>query len=363
MAAGHTPGRLALDAAAAQLVVGFDGESVPDDLRRFIAEAPPSGVVLFGRNIRSTAQTAALIRELRSLWPQSGPTPLIAVDQEGGPVRRLKAPQCPEVLELPAAAELAALGDPALTAEAARVAGAELAALGFNLDFAPVLDVDSNPLNPIIGRRAFGRTPDAAARHALAFARGLSAAKILSCGKHFPGHGDTAVDSHLTLPRLAHSLARLRSLELRPFAEAVAAGFPSLMTAHIVFEALDSRWPATLSPRVVPELLRGELGFDGAVFTDDLEMAAIAAHHDARSIARQGRAATIDLFLACRDLERAAALRDALARLGPSPEAARRITRLRNQAADHAASEPPEILPARRAAATIAARLSQNAAT
>lgn len=343
--------------------MGFDGESVPEDLRRFFSEAPPSGVILFGRNIRSTRQTAALIRELRCLWPSSAPTPLIAVDQEGGPVRRLKAPQCPEVLQLPAAAELAALDDPALTAEVGRVAGAELAALGFNLDFAPVLDVDSNPLNPIIGRRAFGATPERVARHALAFARGLKASQIVSCGKHFPGHGDTAVDSHLTLPRLAHSLERLRSLELRPFAEAVAAGFPALMTAHIVFEALDSQWPATLSPRVVPELLRGELGFDGVVFTDDLEMAAIAAHHDAESIARQGRAATIDIFLACRDLERAAALRDALARLGPAPDAVRRITSLRASAADHAASESPEILPERVAATAIMRRMNPHATT
>jgi beta-N-acetylhexosaminidase len=342
-------------------VVGFDGESVPDDLRRFVAEARPSGVVLFGRNIRSVAQTAALIRELRGLWPSAAPAPLIAVDQEGGPVRRLKAPGCPEVLQLPAARELAAFDDPALTAEAGRVAGAELAALGFNLDFAPVLDVDSNPHNPIIGRRAFGREPEAATTHALAFARGLKASKILSCGKHFPGHGDTAVDSHLTLPRLAHGLDRLRDLELRPFAAAVAAGFPSLMTAHIVFEALDSEWPATLSPRVIPELLRGELGFDGAVFSDDLEMAAIAAHHDAESIARQGRAATVDLFLACRDLGRAAALRDALARLGPSPASARRIAALRAVATDHAAATAPATLPERAAAAALERRLGLSA--
>ncbi|MEZ4265273.1 MAG: beta-N-acetylhexosaminidase [Myxococcota bacterium] len=361
MSDGRPPGRRALEAAAAQLVVGFEGETVPEDLRRFIAEAAPSGVVLFGRNIAGIAQTAALIRELRSLWPTGAPTPIVAVDQEGGPVRRLKAPQCPEVLQLPAAAELAALDDPALSAEAGRVVGAELAALGFNLDFAPVLDVDSNPQNPIIGRRAFGKSPEIVARHALAFARGLAASGVLSCGKHFPGHGDTAVDSHLTLPRLAHGLQRLRSVELVPFARAVAAGIPSLMTAHIVFEALDPQLPATLSPRVIPELLRGELAFDGVVFSDDLEMAAIAAHHDADAIATLGRAASVDIFLACRDLGRATALRDALARLGPSADATRRIAKLRAAATDHAASVSQGPLPERAAALALSRRLGLDA--
>ncbi|MCB9787171.1 MAG: beta-N-acetylhexosaminidase [Deltaproteobacteria bacterium] len=353
-----TPARAALEAAGGQLVVGFDGEAVPEDLRRFVAEAAPAGVVLFGRNVRSLAQTAALLRELRALWPTDGPAPLLAVDQEGGPVRRLKAPDCPEVLQLPAAAELASRGEPALTEEAGRVLGVELAAIGFNLDFAPVLDVDSNPANPIIGRRAFGKDARSVVEQALAFARGLGRAGILACGKHFPGHGDTAVDSHLTLPRLAHSLERLRAVELVPFAAAVAARLPALMTAHIVFEALDPVWPATLSPRVLPELLRGELGFDGVVFSDDLEMAAIAAHHDARAIAEQGRAATVDLFLACRDLERAAELRDALARLGPSADAGRRVLTLRRAAADHALEPAVSPLPERAAAAALARRLA-----
>lgn len=315
-------------------------------------------MVLFGRNIRSVAQTAALIRELRALWPEHGPPPLIAVDQEGGPVRRLKAPQCPEVLALPAAAELASHGDVALTERAARVAGSELAAIGFNLDFAPVLDVDSNPDNPIIGRRSFGRDPDTATAHALAFARGLATAGILSCGKHFPGHGDTAVDSHLTLPRLPHSLDRLRAVELCPFRAAVAAGLPALMSAHIVFEALDPDWPATLSGRVIPELLRGELAFDGVVVSDDLEMAAIADHHDAPAIATRGRAASIDIFLACRDLGRATLLRDALAALGEAPESLRRIQTLRAAATDHAAAPAPAELPHRADARALARVLS-----
>lgn len=328
------------------LMVGFTGTSVPDELRRFTRDALPAGVVLFARNVESTGQVAELLRELRGLWPLDGPPPLLAVDQEGGPVRRLKAPACPEVLDLPAARELAAAAAPGRTREVAEAAGRELAALGFNLDFAPVLDVDSNPANPVIGRRSFGRDPHVAAEQALAFADGLEAAGVLACGKHFPGHGDTDLDSHLALPRLAHDLERLRAVELVPFAIAARQRrVRAMMSAHIVFEALDPEWPATLSPRVIPELLRRELAFDGVLFSDDLEMRAIADHYDPATIARQGLLATLDVFLVCHHLELAAALREELAASAAGggllaervAAAERRIVTLRSAARDHAA--------------------------
>ncbi|MGM0575179.1 MAG: beta-N-acetylhexosaminidase [Myxococcota bacterium] len=325
--------------AASLLMVGFDGLEPSEDLRAFVREGPPAGVVLFGRNVASTAQVARLIRDLRALWPADGPPPLVAVDQEGGPVRRLKPPTCPEVAPFPAAADVAAPDDPDLTRAVGRVTGRQLAALGFDLDFAPVLDVDSNPANPIIGRRAFGRDPETVTRHGLAYAAGLADAGVLSCGKHFPGHGDTDLDSHLALPHLAHDPARLDRVELAPFRAAVAAGLPALMTAHIVYEALDQDWPATLSPRVIPPLLRDRMGFDGVVISDDLEMAAVA-DRDPWTLARRGLEATVDLFLVCRRLDRARALRDALA---SQPDAAleqalRRVGALRRRAADHAAT-------------------------
>ncbi|MDP6944355.1 MAG: glycoside hydrolase family 3 N-terminal domain-containing protein, partial [Myxococcota bacterium] len=255
--------------AASVVLVGFQGKVVPDALRRFVAEGEPAGVIVFRRNVRDTEQVADLVRQLRSLWPQDGPAPLISVDQEGGKVRRLRPPECPEFLNLPEARDVAAAGDPNLTRALGDLMGRQLAAVGFNLDFAPVLDVDSNPDNPVIGARSYGSDVDAVTRHALAFAQGLSDGGIIPCGKHFPGHGDTDLDSHFALPSLSHDMARLQRVELRPFAAAVAAGLPTMMSAHIVFEALDSDWPATLSPVVIPTLLRDELGFDGVIFSDD----------------------------------------------------------------------------------------------
>ncbi len=352
--------------AAGLLVVGFHGLEVPDALRAFVAEGAPAGVVLFARNVASVEQVAALTRELRGLWPAEGPAPIIAVDQEGGPVRRLKAPRCPEVLDLPSAREMAAQNDPDWTRGLGVVTGAQLAALGFDLDFAPVLDVDSNPANPVIGRRAFGATPAVVTRQALAFAAGLEEAGVLACGKHFPGHGDTDLDSHLALPSLAHDLDRLRSVELAPFDAAARAGLPAMMTAHIVFEALDAEWPATLSPRVLPQLLRQELGYDGVVFSDDLEMRAIAAHHDPATIARQGLRATVDLFLVCHRLDVAAGVRDGLVAAARSDGAAleafehaeRRVASLRARLVDHAVRPFGGVLPGQAAGATLLERLS-----
>jgi beta-N-acetylhexosaminidase len=194
--------------------------------------------------------------------------------------------------------------------------GEELAVLGFDIDFAPVLDVHTNPGNPIIGDRAFACTPDRAADSALAFARGLDAAGIVSCGKHFPGHGDTSTDSHLALPRLDHDLDRLRAVELVPFARAAAAELPLVMTAHVVFGALDPDAPATLSPRVISTLLRGELGYRGIIVSDDLDMKAISDHFGVAEAGVQAVTAGCDALLLCRNREHQNAVREALLRAG-----------------------------------------------
>ena len=298
--------------AAQLLMVGFDGHSPSEDLRDFIRESPTAGVIFFSRNIASTKQMASLVREVRDLWPKDQAPPLLAIDQEGGNVRRLKAPECPDFAPFPSMRAVGLLDDEALSAEVGRVTGAQLAALGLNLNFAPVLDIDTNPANPIINQRAFGQTPDVVSRHALAYARGLESGGVLACGKHFPGHGDSSIDSHTGLPRLGHGLERLREVELAPFKAAVRGGIPSLMSAHIVFEALDPLLPATLSPIVIPKLLREELGYQGVLFSDDLEMAAIAQHFGWDDVARGGLEASIDVFLVCRDLAGARGLRGAL---------------------------------------------------
>ena len=338
-----------LRAAAAMMLVGFEGTTPSPEFASFIRSSPPAGVIFFRRNFEDTTQIAALVRQIRALWPSGSPAPLLAIDQEGGRVRRLKAPHCPEFASIPAMAKLGAVDDPKLTEAVGALTGRQLASLGFNLNFAPVLDVDSNPDNPIIGDRAFGADPERVIRHGLAFARGLHAAGVVACGKHFPGHGDTDVDSHLALPRLSHDIARLHACELPPFAAAVAADIPMIMSAHVVFSALDDQVPATLSPTVIPQILRDEMGYDGVVVSDDLEMNAIASHFTPNEVAALGLAAGIDLFLVCRDLTQIVAVRDALAQHLPSRPtvaegAMRRLTRLRAAASDHAAATyPPEV--------------------
>ncbi|HET6417776.1 MAG TPA: beta-N-acetylhexosaminidase [Polyangiales bacterium] len=289
------------------LVCGFDGMEVPSTLRRWLSTGTVAGLILFKRNIENVDQAVELIAScLEDADPEL--PQLISVDQEGGRVARFVDP----VLRLPPMQKLASAGDPALTRDAAAVLGQQLRAIGINLDFAPVLDVNTNPLNPVIGDRAFGDTQEVVVEHALAFAAGLHDGGVLSCGKHFPGHGDTDLDSHLALPILRHPLSRLRDVEFRPF-RAAAADFPSLMTAHVIFEAIDPNVPATMSPAAIEGLLRKELGFGGAVFSDDLEMKAITDRYSIEEAGVLAIEAGCDLLLVCSDLEAAGRLRETLA--------------------------------------------------
>ncbi len=236
------------------LIVGFEGKRAPEALLARIAAGRLGGVVLFARNLGTPEEIAALTAELHAAAPSGGPPLVVALDQEGGRVQRLKAP----VTEWPPMARLGARDDEALSEAVGRAMGAELAAFGFNVDFAPVLDVHTNPSNQVIGDRAFATDARRAARHALAFWRGLESAGVRGCGKHFPGHGDTLLDSHHALPRVEADAARLREVELHPFGEAVRARMPMIMTAHVVYPAIDAR-PATLSRRWLIEILRDEL--------------------------------------------------------------------------------------------------------
>jgi beta-N-acetylhexosaminidase len=190
--------------------------------------------------------------------------------------------------------------DSELTAAVARALAVELLDLGIGLDFAPCVDVDTNPANPIIGDRSFGSEPTRVAAHAARFIRAMQDAGVASCAKHFPGHGDTACDSHLELPRLDHDLARLRAVELPPFASAIEADVASIMTAHVLFPALDAKRPATLSPDVMA-ILREELAYDGVVFSDDLEMKAVADHHSPKALVGGCLEADVDSLLVCED--------------------------------------------------------------
>jgi beta-N-acetylhexosaminidase len=249
----------------------------------------------------------ALNRELKQL---AGRPLLMAVDQEGGQVARLRS----GFTSVPAMRALGATGDPALAREVGALLGRELRAVGFDMNYAPVLDVDTNPNNPVIGARSFGRTPELVSELGIALAKGLQGAGIAACGKHFPGHGDTSQDSHLELPALSHALSRLEQLELAPFRAAARAGIASIMTAHVIFQALDASYPATMSPAVLQGVLREKLGYDGLVVSDDIEMKAIADNFGVEEAVLLGLNAGVDHFLCCHTAELAHRAIDAVVR-------------------------------------------------
>jgi beta-N-acetylhexosaminidase len=277
---------------AGQLLVGgFSGPSVPAPFLRAIRAQERAGAILFKRN----GDTPEAFWEVcRTLADAANGLPfLLAVDQEGGRVARLHAP----VLKLPPARNLAQLG-PSAVRRVARALGAQLRAVGFTMDFAPVLDIHSEEHNPIIGDRAFGTKPIDVVRLALPFAQGLGDAGILCCGKHFPGHGATTQDSHLVLPRVDKSADALDREELVPFAAFAAAELDSLMTAHVVYPAL-AEGPATIERSICTDLLRDRLGYRGVLFSDDLEMKALSAPIPESAIA--AILAGCDLLLVCSD--------------------------------------------------------------
>jgi len=252
--------------ARACVIPGFEGTELPHWVRGRLDDGL-GGVVLYARNVSSASQLARLTSAIRDARPQS----LIAIDEEGGDVTRLEATGGSSY---PGSLALGRADDVGLTQAVAGSMGRDLVAAGINLDLAPVADVNSNPDNPVIGVRSFGERPDAVAAHVAAFVRGLQREGVAACAKHFPGHGDTSVDSHLALPTIDKDAAELRAAALVPFRAAIAAGIQAIMTAHIVVPALDAV-PATLSRRIVTDLLRRELGFGGLVVTDALEMQAI----------------------------------------------------------------------------------------
>lgn len=280
-------------AAGQVLIAGFGAGPVPESLAGLARAGELGGFILFKRNVGTLAEVAELNHRLRALCPADLP-PWIAVDQEGGRVARLGAP----VLKLPPMRRLGTLNDVALTERVAHALGSQLALLGFNTDFAPVLDIDTNPDNPVIGDRSFGSDPALVTRHGLAFSAGLQRAGVIACGKHFPGHGDTDLDSHFALPRLSHDRARLNAVELVPFA-AARASVDAIMTAHVIFDAIDPTLPATLCRAAITGILRDELGYEGVIVSDDLEMKAVADHYGVGDAACRAIDAGCDAVLVC----------------------------------------------------------------
>ncbi len=278
--------------AGAVLTTGIPGLRLDAETQRELERIRPSGVILFRRNFESLEQLRALTAELHALPSR----PLVSIDHEGGKVVRVGEP----FTDFPPARNVT---DTAAAKSLGRAMGSELAAAGIDIDFAPVLDVDSNPANPIIGDRAFSTDPQEVAMLGAAFVEGMRQSGVVACGKHFPGHGDTDRDSHLELPTVQKSRAELDAVELVPFRAAIADAIPMLMTAHVMYPGLDPDLPATLSPRILQSLLRDELGYAGVIVSDDLEMRALSDACSVEDAAVKSLAAGCDWLLICNEFE------------------------------------------------------------
>jgi beta-N-acetylhexosaminidase len=286
------------------LVVGIPGTTLDPQTRKALERLRVGGVILFKRNVDSPRQVRALTKALHGLPSR----PLISIDQEGGRVARLGEP----FTKTPPASRIALTRDADVAQRIGRLIGRELSSVGIDIDYAPVLDVHSNPDNPVIGDRAFASDPASVARFAIAMMRGLMAGGVVPCGKHFPGHGDTATDSHFELPVVERSRAQLERIELAPFRAAIAAGIPMIMTAHVRYPSLDRARPATVSPRIIDGLLRRQIKFRGIIASDDLHMSAISGNQSIADAAIASLAAGVDWLLVCQDLGEAQKVADAI---------------------------------------------------
>ena len=277
------------------LIGSMPGTSVPVELRSLAKEFDLGGVILFGRNIEAPEQVAELSADCEGLG-RSMPA-WVSVDQEGGRVARLKEP----FTKWPPMATLGRAGKQSevLAGRFAKALADELLAVGITLDYAPVLDIHTNPKNPVIGDRALSERAGDVARLGRVIIRAMQDAGLAACGKHFPGHGDTGTDSHFELPLVEHPPDRLRATEFEPFRAAIAERVAFIMTAHVLVPSLDEEKPATLSPNVVQKLLRDELKFDGVILSDDLEMKAVSAHYAVPDAAVDAIRAGCDAVLVC----------------------------------------------------------------
>ncbi len=279
------------------IMVGLAGEELSREEERVLRDYPFGGFILFSHNLKEPTQILSLTRSLREISRKA--PPFIAIDQEGGRIHRLPPP----FTHFPPAALLGRRENADLAYRFGQATARELSAVGINLNFAPVLDVHSNPDNPIIGDRSLNSDPRQVAALGWAIIQGLREGGIIPCGKHFPGHGDTSKDSHLELPTVEKNLETLRSVELPPFIHACRNQAESLMTAHVLYPSLDATYPATLSRTIIGKLLREEVSYQGVVFGDDLEMEAISKNYSPSDAVSRTVQAGVDVLMFCREIE------------------------------------------------------------
>jgi len=294
---------LTLEQKVGQLLMcGFHGQHADEQITRLIRDHHVGGVIYFRRNVQSVDQLTRLSEELQGIAAEAGVLPLmISVDQEGGMVARIDKEG---VTQVPGNMALGATGNPEYTLECARILGRELKSTGIDMNLAPVLDVNNNALNPVIGVRSYGENAESVAAHGAAAITGYQSQGIAATAKHFPGHGDTAVDSHLGMVTVPHDRNRLEQIELLPFRRAIEAGVDAIMTAHVIFPAIEPEpIPATLSRKVLTGLLREDMGFEGIIITDCLEMHAISKPYGVAEAAIRAVEAGADLILVSHTLQ------------------------------------------------------------
>lgn len=293
--------QMSLDEKIGQLViVGLEGTQMDAEAQKLIETYKVGGFILFKRNIETAEQTVEMLNELKQTNSRSNTVPLfLSVDEEGGRVSRMPE----QFAKIPPNLTIGKTDDPEIARLIGQVIAKEIGALGFNMDFAPVLDIFSNPQNTVIGDRSFGNNPQQVSRFGTMMMQGLSSEQIVPVIKHFPGHGDTLVDSHVGLPIVHKTKDELKKFELIPFMEAIKQGAEVVMVAHIQLPELDASRPASLSKPIITGLLREELQFDGLIITDDLTMGAITENYDAGQASVQAFLAGSDLLLVCHEYD------------------------------------------------------------
>ena len=279
--------------AGQRLMVGFEGLALNDDLRALIGDLKVGGLILFKINIETPDQVRRLCADCQAFAARCGQPPLfIAVDQEGGPVARLRAP----FTEFPGNPHMQGLDDARQFGE---VTARELASVGINMDMAPVMDVAPADMSGIMADRVFGSDPAYVSAMGNTVIETLQQRGVMAVAKHFPGIGRTELDSHLDLPIFRHDPATMEAIEFPPFEAAIQVGVGAVMLSHILYDKIDPRWPASLSPAIARDLLRSRFGYRGVTVTDDLDMGAIKRHFDIRTVIGQIMAAEIDIALIC----------------------------------------------------------------
>jgi beta-N-acetylhexosaminidase len=291
--------RMSVEEKVGQLVIcGVNGYENDADSKLLIEKYHIGGFILFKKNIRDSEQMLELLNSLKRSNLVNETPLFLSIDEEGGRVSRFPD----EFLKFPTNQKLGKLNDSSLSYKVGSTIGEELKAFGFNMDFAPVLDINSNPKNPVIGDRSFGNNANIVTKLGIQTMKGLQDQNIISAVKHFPGHGDTSVDSHKGLPIVNNDLYRLESFELKPFAAAIENNADMVMVAHILLPKIDNKNPASFSKTIISDILRTDMGYDGVVITDDFTMGAIVKNYDIGNAAVKSVQAGSDIVLVCHDL-------------------------------------------------------------